>query len=906
MADHKASLIVTLKDEASQAIGGLRSKFSSLTDSIFNLKNLVVGLIAGGTLKNLYETFDRNSDSISQMEAVLSSTQGEVGLTKDEILKLNKSLSDQYAISETVINSGTNMLLTFKNIKGDQFKEATDALINMNSAMTHGNVTSESLSSQAIQLGKALNYPTIGLQALTRMGVQFSDAQKEQINQFIKMGDVASAQKIILSELKSEFGGSAEAYVDGAQKTGVAIEKMKITLGELVSFGIEGIGTLLGAFNKLPDGVQKGIVIFTGLTVAIGAFVSIVPTVVAGFAAIGVAGLAAFGWVAGVTVAISGLVTAIMLLHKEAEKPLKAMNTDELKKSAKETKETIEKINTELAELLTTAIPDQNVSIQNNKNLQIKALKDELSEKKKQLAEIEAAIKESTKKQTGYTINSAEIQKNAASEASQSIVKNLESQLKTIELKNSDTAKNLAEIGRLSKEQHVGLAIQEAQQKIATMESILQSEKLTSDDRIRLEQKPTDEKKNLNVIQTKNLKEQQDNQVQNEVNSTEETLKIEAEKNKNILEGLKNLGASFADLQTGLKETVKMAIESNDGVFGQLKTSLATLLSGGNTGIASFFTGLFSGTIIGGITSVITGIFGGAPTKTVAEHAEEMFDKMVDKTNDKLDDLGREKTVTSKSISLLEDLKKTGATGISTDLAKTLGVSTTNIDDAMLELAKTQKKNIENTVSQNESDLSNAKRAAEVAQQMEDIRHRYGWQPGAVSDSRSAAAKEEYAKLAKEAETLGVEEGMTGVEWFGQLKALKDFYSKLNTEFKENVLDNLSELSDLSDYLNLSDLGFERGGIVPKIPRAQSGLVVGGNSNTGDNVIIRANSGEEIYTVADRKQVQSTLSEINTKLNAYFSNQAQIISIQIDGSEIARATAKYQASYQSKLKSGVI
>jgi hypothetical protein len=147
---------------------------------------------------------------------------------------------------------------------------------------------------------------------------------------------------------------------------------------------------------------------------------------------------------------------------------------------------------------------------------------------------------------------------------------------------------------------------------------------------------------------------------------------------------------------------------------------------------------------------------------------------------------------------------------------------------------------------------------------------------------------------------------MTGVEWFGQLKALKDFYSKLNTEFKENVLDNLSELSDLSDYLNLSDLGFERGGIVPKIPRAQSGLVVGGNSNTGDNVIIRANSGEEIYTVADRKQVQSTLSEINTKLNAYFSNQAQIISIQIDGSEIARATAKYQASYQSKLKSGVI
>jgi hypothetical protein len=67
------------------------------------------------------------------------------------------------------------------------------------------------MDSAAVQLGKALNDPVLGVTALRRVGVMLTEAQEEQIKQFMEVGDVASAQKIILAELETEFGGLARA-----------------------------------------------------------------------------------------------------------------------------------------------------------------------------------------------------------------------------------------------------------------------------------------------------------------------------------------------------------------------------------------------------------------------------------------------------------------------------------------------------------------------------------------------------------------------------------------------------------------------------------------------------------------------------------------------------------------------
>jgi hypothetical protein len=77
--------------------------------------------------------------------------------------------------------------------------------------MSHGNVTMESLSKKAILVGKALNDPIYGLTSLRRVGVTFSDDQIKLITHLENTNHTIAAQKIVLRELRSEFGGSAKA-----------------------------------------------------------------------------------------------------------------------------------------------------------------------------------------------------------------------------------------------------------------------------------------------------------------------------------------------------------------------------------------------------------------------------------------------------------------------------------------------------------------------------------------------------------------------------------------------------------------------------------------------------------------------------------------------------------------------
>ena len=41
---------------------------------------------------------------------------------------------------------------------------------------------------------------------MRRIGVQLTETQEEQIKKFMELGDIASAQKIILGELSTEIG----------------------------------------------------------------------------------------------------------------------------------------------------------------------------------------------------------------------------------------------------------------------------------------------------------------------------------------------------------------------------------------------------------------------------------------------------------------------------------------------------------------------------------------------------------------------------------------------------------------------------------------------------------------------------------------------------------------------------
>lgn len=160
----------------------------------------------------------------AQTEAVIASTGSAAGKSIEQINKLNASLERLTGVEAEVIQQGQNMLLTFTQIKGDQFDEATKAALNLSVAL------GKDMASSAMLVGKALNDPIAGLSALSRAGIQFTDSQKETIKSLVELGDVAGAQTIILAELEKQFGGSAEAF---GNTTAGMIAKFQNELGEL-------------------------------------------------------------------------------------------------------------------------------------------------------------------------------------------------------------------------------------------------------------------------------------------------------------------------------------------------------------------------------------------------------------------------------------------------------------------------------------------------------------------------------------------------------------------------------------------------------------------------------------------------------------------------------------------------
>ncbi|MGH2650277.1 MAG: hypothetical protein ACRDHK_03580, partial [Actinomycetota bacterium] len=192
-----------------------------------------------------FQDFNEAQKVAAQTEAVLKSTGGAANVTSDEVSGLAGELSKLVGVDDEAIQAGENLLLTFTNIRNeagagnDIFNQATGIMLDLSTAK------GTDVRSAALQLGKALNDPIKGVGALSRAGVQLTDQQKEQIAVFIESGDVLSAQKVILTELTNQVGGSAEAQATAADHLSVAWGNFKEAIGGVISLAITPLAKAL-------------------------------------------------------------------------------------------------------------------------------------------------------------------------------------------------------------------------------------------------------------------------------------------------------------------------------------------------------------------------------------------------------------------------------------------------------------------------------------------------------------------------------------------------------------------------------------------------------------------------------------------------------------------------------------
>jgi hypothetical protein len=186
----------------------------------------------------------------AQTTAVIKSMGAESWISAKGVAELAEQISLKTGLDDEMIQSGENVLLTFGNVRNavgegnDIFDRATQAATDLSVAW------GQDLQSSMVQIGKALNDPISGLTALGRVGVQFTDDQKEMIKTMVEAGDTMGAQKVILGELERQVGGSAEAQATASGKLKTAWDNIVETLGGLLLPKFEEVANWLAV--RLP------------------------------------------------------------------------------------------------------------------------------------------------------------------------------------------------------------------------------------------------------------------------------------------------------------------------------------------------------------------------------------------------------------------------------------------------------------------------------------------------------------------------------------------------------------------------------------------------------------------------------------------------------------------------------
>ena len=209
-----------------KGLGRLAQSAAGVAAGFFGVQGLMNGF------RGVIEKTKEQALVEAQLNAVLKSTAGAAGLTSKELLNMASALQKQTRFGDEAIIKAQSLMLTFTKVGKEVFPDAIEAVLNMSEAM------GQDLQQGVIQVGKALNDPILGVTALRRVGVQLSKQQEDLVKKFTKTGEIAEAQKIILSELETQFGGTAKAA--GETMAG-SLDQMNSAAGDAA----ESIGKLL-------------------------------------------------------------------------------------------------------------------------------------------------------------------------------------------------------------------------------------------------------------------------------------------------------------------------------------------------------------------------------------------------------------------------------------------------------------------------------------------------------------------------------------------------------------------------------------------------------------------------------------------------------------------------------------
>ena len=247
-------------------LGPVAGRLTSLGTIIGNIgfkaaaTTLAVAALAFG-LGKMVAAGARAERQFKRLEGILKATGGAAGLSLLEIENLAANIGIETLASTQEIRDAAGVLLTFKSITGETFKEA------LRLSQDLAEVGFGSAKSAAVQLGKALEDPAVGLSALKRVGVSFSEEQKELIQTLDFVGKKAESQAIMIEALNEQVGNAGVEAAGGlAGALDTLNEEFTIFLENnfltelaltIVTGLLKGVNKLFGDFESKIRGLSE-------------------------------------------------------------------------------------------------------------------------------------------------------------------------------------------------------------------------------------------------------------------------------------------------------------------------------------------------------------------------------------------------------------------------------------------------------------------------------------------------------------------------------------------------------------------------------------------------------------------------------------------------------------------------
>lgn len=194
--------LTTVAATATRGLASLVMQFSALAGfgGLASISGILVGAIRQA------EQFERLT---LRTQAILQATNFTSGQTAQQIREMSQRIASETLASTRGVEEAAQMLMTFRTIQPEFFERTLRAAQDL-AAVGFG-----TLSSAAVQLGKALEDPEHGLTSLRRSGISFTQTQQEVIRSLVETGRVAEAQRLILEQVERQVGGAGRAEARG-------------------------------------------------------------------------------------------------------------------------------------------------------------------------------------------------------------------------------------------------------------------------------------------------------------------------------------------------------------------------------------------------------------------------------------------------------------------------------------------------------------------------------------------------------------------------------------------------------------------------------------------------------------------------------------------------------------------